>query len=145
MDQKLAHARAFVENAGMRRPMLVDDLEGTLHRAYGCLPNMSFVIDRTGRIVYKANWTDAGSLDLACAQLMVEASARTSGARLAPFEVEWAPKRINERAPFMRGLLENGTTAVHEFVEAVETTHGRPAVRDMEAWMHEQGLTRRPK
>ena len=34
-DQKLAHARAFVERFGIERPVLVDDLAGSGHQLYG--------------------------------------------------------------------------------------------------------------
>ncbi|MCO4747364.1 MAG: hypothetical protein KC912_21370 [Proteobacteria bacterium] len=143
LADKLAHARAFARDMGMERPMLVDDIDGTLHRAYGGLPNMSFVLDRSARVVYKANWTDARTLDAACEQLVHELRAREGGQRLAPYTVEWAPKRINERAPFMEGLMQNGPTAVHEFMAAIEAVHGKKALREMEAWLVSRGLERR--
>jgi hypothetical protein len=32
------------DEVGIRRPLLVDDLDGAAHRAYGSLPNMTWVI-----------------------------------------------------------------------------------------------------
>ena len=43
MDQKLRHARLFQERRSERPPILVDDLDGLMHRAYGMLPNMTYV------------------------------------------------------------------------------------------------------
>ena len=40
----------------MARPVLVADLEGTGHEAYGALPNMVYVIDPDGKIVYRCDW-----------------------------------------------------------------------------------------
>lgn len=46
---------------GIRRPILVDDLDGTAHRAYGGLPNMTWVIKRGGAIAM-ASWTVASNV-----------------------------------------------------------------------------------
>jgi len=40
----------------------VDDLAVTVHRAYGLMPNMTWVIDRGG-VAYKANWTSAANVE----------------------------------------------------------------------------------
>ena len=41
MAQKRSHARAMKEALGFQRQMLIDDLEGTVHRRFGMLPNMT--------------------------------------------------------------------------------------------------------
>ena len=51
-------------------PILVDDFAGTMHRAYGLLPNMTYLIDRDGIVVYKSDWGDAQELDGVCASLV---------------------------------------------------------------------------
>ena len=43
MDQKLRDARLFQERRSVRPPILVDDLDGPVHRAFGMLPNMTYV------------------------------------------------------------------------------------------------------
>src|SRR6266536_3275293 len=58
-EQKLRHAADFRELFGTRRPILVDDLVGTTHRQYGTLPNMSYIVNRVGKIVFRADWTQA--------------------------------------------------------------------------------------
>lgn len=45
-DKKVAAARLLRDAVGVRRPILVDDLAGSAHRAYGLLPNMTWVIGR---------------------------------------------------------------------------------------------------
>lgn len=57
-EQKLQFARDCREQDGIQTKLLVDDLEGTVHRAYGSMPNMIYIIDKNGRITYKAMWTD---------------------------------------------------------------------------------------
>jgi len=63
MDDKRRNARAFVEHSRLRRQVLLDDLQGSAHRAYGLLPNMSWIVGRGGLIHYKSAWT--GSDDVA--------------------------------------------------------------------------------
>jgi hypothetical protein len=59
MERKLAGARLLREDTGIGRDILVDDLAGTVHRAYGLMPNMTWVIGRGGRVAFKADWTSA--------------------------------------------------------------------------------------
>lgn len=42
-ETKLANARLLCDEVGIRRPILVDDHDGTVHRAYRELPNMTWV------------------------------------------------------------------------------------------------------
>ncbi len=48
MDDKRHHARAFREHNSIEREILLDDVAGTAHRAYGMLPNMTWIIGRGG-------------------------------------------------------------------------------------------------
>ena len=57
IEQKIEHARDLQARHNTSRRILVDTLDGDTHRAYGGIPNMSWIIDHTGRIAYKAGWT----------------------------------------------------------------------------------------
>jgi len=69
-EHKLAHARKLRDLERVKIPILVDDLQGTTHKAYGLLPNMVYLIDRDGTVVYKSDWTDAAELDGMCESLI---------------------------------------------------------------------------
>ncbi len=69
-EQKLAHARKLRDLEKVQMPILVDDLQGTAHKAYGLLPNMIYLIDREGVVVYKSDWTDGVELDGMCESLI---------------------------------------------------------------------------
>ena len=69
-DQKMIHAGKLRELDKVGLPILVDDFEGSTHKAYGLLPNMVYLIDRAGVIVYKSDWTDAHELDGMCESLI---------------------------------------------------------------------------
>ena len=40
-----------------QRRVLVDDLNGTMHHLYGALPNMVYVINPEGRVIYRCDWS----------------------------------------------------------------------------------------
>ena len=136
MGDKLTAARAFRDEWSVRRPILVDDLDGTLHRSYGMLPNMAFVVSGGGQLVYKANWTDASHLALVVQRTLDERAPGPAGTsrRRMPFEVEWAPRRSRDDDAFLNGLLAAGPRAVMEYITAVEASAGPAAGRSHRRW-----------
>ena len=70
VEQKVAHARKLKELEEVELRILVDGLEGGVHRQYGLLSNMVYLIDREGTVVYKSDWTNAAELDEMCASLI---------------------------------------------------------------------------
>lgn len=53
---KTARASSLSETRDEHRTVLVDDVEGTAHRALGALPNSVFVVDEDGRLVWRCTW-----------------------------------------------------------------------------------------
>ncbi len=43
-------------------PIIIDDLKGTIHKTFGIMPNMVYVIDKYGTIVYRSEWFEHGEL-----------------------------------------------------------------------------------
>lgn len=118
MEQKFRHARDLRDRLGVARPVLLDALDGACHRAYGSMPNMTWIFARSGVPVYKSDWTDARSVANAVEYFLDVAQRRRAGERLAPFRVERLDYRDQDREAFYRGLERNGPTAVREFREA---------------------------
>ncbi|MCH7740012.1 MAG: hypothetical protein IIC93_07685 [Chloroflexi bacterium] len=136
-EHKLEAACKFVEQCGLQRPMLVDTLDGEVHRAYGALPNMSWIISRTGKILYKADWTDPRTIRQALEQLGFEIGERRDGAHLTPYYMETLPQRPNSTEEFMQGLLDvGGPRSAHEFLDAIAAgSGGEQAVARMREWV----------
>ena len=82
-----------------------------MHRAYGLLPNMSWVLDRGGAILYKAMWTSA-------AHIGDFLEARPAGPVASTFYAEQLAPVARDRAAFRRGLERNGPRSVTEFARA---------------------------
>ncbi len=55
---KRACARRLTEDEGEKRRVFVDDLEGTVHAAYGGYPNSVFIINALGCVVYASDWNN---------------------------------------------------------------------------------------
>lgn len=51
-------------------PVLVDELEGTVHRAFGEMAAPSYLIDVTGRVAFYGMWTSAPRLKQAIDELL---------------------------------------------------------------------------
>lgn len=118
MEQKFRHARALRDVLGVTRPIYVDALDGACHRAYGSMPNMSWIFTRSGVPIYKSDWTDSRSVQNAIEYFLQVADRRREGERMAPFRVERLDFRIQDQAAFYAGLERNGPKAVREFREA---------------------------
>jgi len=120
MEQKLAHARAFKERFRIERPILVDDLVGTGHKLYGMLPNMTYLIGRRGKILFRADWTDPPTIEWAVQYIQSSRSRRREGFHMAPFYAEIVGYRWNDPAKAMEGLVRAGPKAVADYELAME-------------------------
>lgn len=119
-DAKLASARLLREETGIRRPILVDDLDGTAHKAYGLLPNMSWVIGRGGSIVYKSDWTSAANVEAFLIRLQAGRGRRPTTGTVSPYLTEQVEYRDLDRTAFYQRLLRNGPRAHDEFKRCEE-------------------------
>ena len=118
MEQKYRHAQALRDELGVQRPILLDSLDGACHRAYGSMPNMSWIFNRAGVPIYKSDWTDPKSLESALQYFLDVRKRRKSGERLAPFQVERLDYRTQDHEAFFKGLARNGPKAVEEYKNA---------------------------
>lgn len=62
LEEKLERARTLRERDGIERSVLVDDMAGTVHRAYTTAPNAAHVIGRDGVVSYGSDWMDPDDL-----------------------------------------------------------------------------------
>lgn len=118
-DQKVWHAKKHRELDEVRIPILVDDLEGTTHKAYGLLPNMIYLIDREGVVVYKSDWTDVVELDGMCESLIWLDDMK---ARQVPIirkgvseRLHWIPMDPHHRERIYR---RSGEKAIRDYLNA---------------------------
>jgi len=118
MAEKFDHARELRDRLGVTRKILVDSLDGKCHRAFGSMPNMTWILTKSGMPIYKADWTDYVSVQNALDYFLDMQERRRSGQRLVPFSVERLDYRESDREAFYKRLAENGEKAVQEFRDA---------------------------
>jgi hypothetical protein len=119
-EQKLQYARDFKEIVGVRRLILVDDLNGTTHRAFGTLPNMTYILNSAHTILFRANWTDPLTIRFALDYHFGVLDRRRSGLRQNPFYMEMHGFRWVDDDAFFEGLELAGPQAVSDFRRARE-------------------------
>ncbi len=81
-DQKLQYARDSRDQDNIQTPMVIDDLSGSMHSAYGEMPNMVYIIGKDGRIVYRSMWTDHQEVESVLQDLVRMDAAAEKGERL---------------------------------------------------------------
>ena len=118
LDTKLANAWLLHDEVGIRRPILVDDLDGTAHRAYGLLPNMTWIVSSSGRVIYKAEWTSAANIEAFIERYAQRRSRRPATGTIAPYITEQLEFRDVDRDAFYQRLRRNGQRAYDEFKRA---------------------------
>lgn len=134
IDQKVEHARAMIAQHDLQRPVLVDDLEGTIHHAYGRLPNMSYIVS-AGRILYRAEWTDPANIRVVLDSIVSERAMRAAGSGIHPYYVEWLPSFPLDRQRFCEILRRDaGPQAVEDFIAAVEESMSPAVARPLRQW-----------
>ena len=98
-----------------------------MHHAYGLLPNMSWVLDRGGSILYKAMWTSAAHIG----DFLESRAASPAGPASGTFYAEQLGPIVRDRDAFYHGLERNGPRAGTEFARAEQiwTERARAALR----------------
>jgi hypothetical protein len=133
MEDKRQNARLYRDECAVRREILVDSLDGAAHRAYGMLPNMSWIVGRGGFIHYKAAWTSAPDVEAALAEIL-DYQAHRAARRWMPFYTErsaWSPR---DRAVFRDRLSRAGPQAVEDYDRMIAAaTHAQAPASDVTA------------
>ncbi len=70
MEDKTRAAEALRGQEEIPMPIIVDELRGPIHRKYGKLPNSTFLIDKSGRIAFRALWTQPNVIEDALEALL---------------------------------------------------------------------------
>lgn len=71
-EHKMSVARELEQLKEMDLTLGVDDMSEKQHEALGNLPNMAFVVDKAGKLVYSNTWQHAEDIDAALAKLVTE-------------------------------------------------------------------------
>ena len=127
MKDKIEAAELLREEEEVEMPILVDELDGTVHRRYGGLPNPTYLIDKTGRVAFRALWTRPSVIEEALDELL-QRQEEDEGEHIVVRDGEYRsfPVRYGMLHSH-RALERGGKRAVREFRSAMGAP-GRLAV-----------------
>lgn len=77
---KKSYACELVQEFNMKVPVLIDDLTDTTQNAFGKMPNMVFVVDKEGKVAYKADWTECNRIEDVLNELLTEQKGKETAA-----------------------------------------------------------------
>ena len=69
-DEKRACAKRLATEDKEARLVLVDDVKGTAHQAFGGMPNSVFIVNRNGCVLYKSDWNNPSATKAALEALL---------------------------------------------------------------------------
>lgn len=122
-ERKMLHARSFRERLGIRRTILVDSLQGRVHRVFGGVSNMSWIVDHTGHVAYRAAWTVADDIERALGEVLASRALKREGKSAAVFYREMVGLRpAKESSLGIEERFMGGAVAVRQFEDARRRT-----------------------
>lgn len=104
-EEKMDCAQRLVASDNEQRLVIVDDLQGSAHSAYGSLPNMIYVIGKDGRVLFRADWNHAP-----IAARVIEIASQSE-----ELQAERALFRPVKPHVLLRVLYRGGSDAVFDF------------------------------
>lgn len=97
-----------LQSDGENRRILIDDVNGTAHKAYGGYPNSVFIINRNGCVVYASDWNNPSTTGRALRQLKDGKAVRLKAwFKPVPPSVSWRVLNAGGKgamSDFLRGL-----------------------------------------
>jgi peroxiredoxin len=69
-EDKVHAAKTFRNEEDMEMRILVDDVDGKVHKKYGKMPNPTYLIDKSGRVAFRTLWSKVNSLSAALEELL---------------------------------------------------------------------------
>jgi peroxiredoxin len=119
LEDKVQAAELFREEEEVEIPILVDKLDGKVHREYGGRPNSTYLIDKSGRVAFRAFWTRPSVIEDALQELLQrqEESGKEHGV-VRGGEDTSLPRRYGMLHAH-RALERGGPQAVRDFKKAL--------------------------
>lgn len=106
---KIAAARRLLRDEAITRTVLIDDIEGTVHRAYGGAWDPVYVIGADGRVLFRRAWNSPGEVAECLRALRDGRDVPPSGS------IEMSPPAGR---PVGQGLLRGGKKALLDFYDS---------------------------
>ena len=117
--EKVRAAELLREEEEIDIPVLVDDLKGTVHRKYSKLPNPAFIIDKSGRIAFRAMWSQPNVIEDALEQLLAAQTSADQGHAVVLGGEDTSMPMSYPALHSYRALQRGGRQAIVDFEQAM--------------------------
>ena len=121
-DDKRKAAEFFRHEEDVAIDILVDDLDGHVHRKYGKMPNSTYLIDKTGRVAFRSAWTKPSVVDEALEELLSMQESRGDHHAIVHGGESHSMPMTYAILNSHRALERGGVRSIREFREGL----GRP-------------------
>jgi peroxiredoxin len=122
LKQKIRAAELFRNEEEVEIPVVVDDLDGKIHKKYGKLPNPTYLIDKSGGVAFRSLWTRAKMVEEALQELLrVQREENTDRAIVRDGE-DTSASMTYAMLHSHRALERGGKKAIRDFREELGRT-----------------------
>lgn len=118
-EQKLAQARDYQQYIQAKRDILVDSLDGHAHHLYGQRPDMTWILDRNGIVLFKSSWSRPDLTQEVIEDILATRDDQRKGLYGQPFYTERVAWRRTDPA-HDDVMAENGPQAISDYYEWAE-------------------------
>jgi hypothetical protein len=115
LDDKREAAERFREDEGVEMPIVVDELKGKIHRKYGSLPNPTYLVDKSGRVAFRALWTRPSVIEDALDELLERQEERGTEHAIVHGGEDTSMPFAFAMFHAHRALLRGGDQAIEDF------------------------------
>lgn len=113
--EKANAARLLADEEGMDMSIIVDDVDGDIHRRYSRLPNPAFLVDKSGRVAFRSRWTKPDELKAAIVELLELQKERGIEHIVVRGGEDLAAPFSYERLHSFRAIERGGEDSVNDF------------------------------
>ena len=116
MDDKIKAAKLVAPRYAEHRRVLVDNLDGDFHRAYGSMPNVIYIIRPDGKVHYRCNWATPAA---------VRSALNDRDNYHTQENADTLLRAGRKKAHMIRTMWTGGTIALYDFFRGMPLTLAR--------------------
>jgi peroxiredoxin len=121
-EDKVLAAERFRDEEEVEMPIIVDDLDGSIHKKYGKLPNSTYIIDKAGRVAFRSLYTRARVIGDALEELLERQEERNTAHAIVHGGEDTSTPITYAMLHTHRALERGGRKAVEDFREEMGRT-----------------------
>lgn len=119
MDDKRRAAEELRDDENIEYTILIDELEGKVHKKYGKMPNPTYIIDKSGRVAFRSLWSRVTAIREALEELLNAQETREVEHAIVNGGEDMSVPMTTAMFHSHRALDRGGKKAIREFREGL--------------------------